>query len=180
MVALITLYETVRHLIALIIARQLRFFMFLLFMSVVFSHYYSWWAYVNYWNDDFYYQWNHQLFFTLTELLSTALVVHLTNSTNPITSRKVIIIVGIAITHVLGSSWDQFFKNVIKQAGYAHQVTRDVAFMIPDLLHIIIPLLELKRASRLGDGRSVCADIKWDIVMFLSVIVFGTGMCFWL
>lgn len=35
--------------------------MCLLFLSVLFPHYYAWWAYFNYYNDDFYSQFWHQV-----------------------------------------------------------------------------------------------------------------------
>lgn len=43
--------------------------MIVLFGMSIFSHYYGWWAYINYYNDEFYSQWNHQLFFTVNVLL---------------------------------------------------------------------------------------------------------------
>lgn len=66
-VATITLYECAKHLIYLIITKSIRYSMVLLFCLSIFSHYYAWWAYVNYYNDDFYSQWNHQMFFTVSD-----------------------------------------------------------------------------------------------------------------
>lgn len=65
-IGIIALYECTKHLIRLIIANNVRYSMILLFCLSLFSHYYAWWAYVNYYNDDFYSQWNHQLFFTVS------------------------------------------------------------------------------------------------------------------
>ena len=64
------------------------------FASVIYPHYYAWWAYVNYYNDDYYAQCWHQLFFTLTELLSTGVVLHLISTQNYVTPRKILIIMG--------------------------------------------------------------------------------------
>ncbi|XP_037954858.1 uncharacterized protein LOC119684805, partial [Teleopsis dalmanni] len=111
-----------------------------LFSLSIFSHYYAWWAYINYYNDDYYLQWNHQLFFTITELISSILVMHLANSTNTVTSKKIFCIVGIAILHITASSFDQFFMNVLRGEGYAHQIVRDIGFMVPDILQLVIPL----------------------------------------
>ena len=44
---------------------------------------------MNYYNDDFYDQCLHQLFFTLTELVSTVTVLELINKENYVTPRKV-------------------------------------------------------------------------------------------
>lgn len=61
----VALYECTKYLITLLAKRKLRFDMALLFISSIFSHYYAWWAYLNYYNDDYYSQWNHQFFFTV-------------------------------------------------------------------------------------------------------------------
>lgn len=119
---IIIFYETVKHLISLAFQNCLRWRMFILFVSSVFSHYYSWWVYINYWNDEFYTQWYHQFFFSITELLSTILVIHLADERKPVTRRKAFGIISIAILHILAGSLDQFITNVIKGKGYAHQV----------------------------------------------------------
>lgn len=67
-VAIISLYECTKHLIRLMIAKSVRYSMVFLFCLSIFAHYYAWWAYVNYYNDDFYSQWNHQMFFTVNIL----------------------------------------------------------------------------------------------------------------
>lgn len=77
---------------------------------------------MNYYNDEFYSQWLHQTFFTITELLSTIYVIHLANKDSCVTSRKVMLIVGIALVHIFSSAGDQFIFNVIRGQGYSHQV----------------------------------------------------------
>lgn len=47
----ISLYECIKYLTKLILSKQLRFSMAFLFCLSIFSHYYAWWAYVNYLND---------------------------------------------------------------------------------------------------------------------------------
>lgn len=53
-IAIIALYECAKHLINLMIHKSVRYSMIFLFCLSIFSHYYAWWAYVNYYNDDFY------------------------------------------------------------------------------------------------------------------------------
>lgn len=65
-IGIISLYESMKYLAKLIISRQLRYSMAFLFCLSIFSHYYAWWAYLNYLNDDFYSQWYHQTFFTVS------------------------------------------------------------------------------------------------------------------
>ena len=67
--------------------------MCVLFLSVLFPHYYAWWAYFNYYNDDYFAQFYHQLFFTITELVSTVTVVHLVDTKANVTPRKVVCII---------------------------------------------------------------------------------------
>ena len=71
-----------------------RWRMIALFASVIYPHYYAWWAYVNYYNDDYYAQCWHQLFFSATELLSTGVVLHLISTHSFVTPRKILIIMG--------------------------------------------------------------------------------------
>jgi hypothetical protein len=66
--AVVALYEAIKRLASLGINGRLRFPMALLFLLALFPHYYSWWSYLNYWNDDFYAQWHHQLYFSTTEV----------------------------------------------------------------------------------------------------------------
>ena len=36
----------------------------------------------------------------------------------------------------------------MKQEGELHQVMRDIGFMVPDILHIILPWIELKQMAK--------------------------------
>uniref|UniRef100_A0A1B6EDJ3 Uncharacterized protein n=1 Tax=Clastoptera arizonana TaxID=38151 RepID=A0A1B6EDJ3_9HEMI len=119
---IIGFYEAVRWLILLLIHHRLRYSMLILFSCAVFSHYYSWWVYFNYWNDEYYSQWNHQLFFSSTEILSSLLVLYLADNRNVFSSIKSLPIIGIAIIHVIAGSLDQFVINVIKGEGHWHQI----------------------------------------------------------
>jgi len=146
---IIAAYESMKYLLQLFCRKELRYSMFLLFASVVYSHYYSFWAYINYYNDDFYSQFYHQLFFSVTELCSTAVVLQLANSNTDVTSNKLLVILNIALLHVLIAGWDQFVTNVIKGEGQLHQVLRDLLFMIPDILHITISLNQFYQLSKI-------------------------------
>ena len=50
------------------------------------------WAYFNYYNDDYYKQWWHQLFFTVTEMLSTVTIFYLVDKNNYASPRKILAI----------------------------------------------------------------------------------------
>lgn len=177
--SIIVFYESVRRLVLLGLQNCLRYSMLILFISAIFSHYYSWWAYWNYWNDDYYMQWNHQLFFTSTELVSTFIVLQLADFKVPVTSRKALLIIGIAVLHVIAGSLDQFIHNVVKGEGYTHQVLRDINFMIPDILHVLLPLFELKRSysRNIKYPNVISLDIKKDLIIITSLISFGLILC---
>ncbi|XP_055377263.1 uncharacterized protein LOC129609323 [Condylostylus longicornis] len=137
---IIVLYESVKKLTKLLLQRRARHSMIFLFTLSLYSHYYSWWSFVNYYNDDFFNQWNHQMVFTITELISTATVIYLVNKDTPLSPRAILCIVGISILHIAAGSVDQFIHNVILGEGYSHQVIRDVSLMTPDVMHLCIPV----------------------------------------
>lgn len=178
-VCIIAFYEAIRWLTVLFIQRHLRYSMFVLFLSAIFSHYYSWWSYFNYWNDDYYSQWYHQLFFSTTEVISTVLVVHLADSRNAVTPMKALAVVAIAVVHVLAGSWDQFFMNVLRGEGDSHQVVRDINFMIPDVCHVVIPILELKKSRRnaLPHPFHTSSDLRKEYCFLATIIISGLIIC---
>lgn len=170
---ILVLYECLKYEFKLIITFEWRPLMGILFLSSFFSHYYTWWVYINYWNDDFYYQWNHQLFFTTTEALSTALVLHMSNKKNNISSKKVLTVVTIALIHILAGGWDQFITNVIQGEGHTHQVLRDLAFVVPDILHVLLPIVQWLKC----ETKQFSNNLKKDIVYMLLCITFGFFLC---
>jgi hypothetical protein len=136
---IIALYESVCYLLRLYLKSRLRVSMLALYIAVLYSHYYAWWSYFNYINDDFYRQWNHQTFFSVTELLSTLVVLYLCDGKRDARPGYLLIIISIAVLHILAASGDQFIKNVILGKGENFQIVRDIGFMVPDLLNIVIP-----------------------------------------
>lgn len=144
LVVVIGCYESVKYLAQLWVADSVRWRMVILFLSAVYPHYYAFWAMWNYMNDDFYSQVTHQLLFTSTELVSTLMVLHLADTGTQAQPAKLLVIIGIAGGHVLAAGWDQFVGNVLLQEGGLHQILRDLGFMLPDLLHIYLPVKELQ------------------------------------
>ena len=68
---------------------------------------------------------------------------------NYIETKNVLFIdFSVATLHILASGWDQFVENVLKQEGELHQVMRDIGFMFPDILHILLPWFELKQMAK--------------------------------
>jgi len=179
--AIIGLYEAIRHVFTALIYGCARPRMAVLFLSSIFPHVYGWWANFNYFNDEYYSQWWHQCFFSVTELSSTLMVLHLVNKNNfRDVPKKLLFIISMALLHVLASGWDQFVNNVIKFEGEIHQILRDLGFMIPDILHIFLSWMELKDlAKRRGcppshlwrDKEVIAAASMVGILWLIAIII---------
>lgn len=87
------------------------------------------------------------------------MVVHLAHVENEVSIRKVLLIVGISILHIVAGGFDQFVANVVHGEGKMHQVIRDIWFMVPDLMHCFIPLCLLK------ERKDVFSDFNQPIYM---------------
>uniref|UniRef100_A0A182WJ30 Uncharacterized protein n=1 Tax=Anopheles minimus TaxID=112268 RepID=A0A182WJ30_9DIPT len=116
----------------------------------------------------------------ITELISTSVVLHLANVENQVTARKTLSIVGIALLHILASGVDQFISNVFRGEGYPHQVVRDLGFMIPDVMHLLLPLW-LLRQTRLESfsTRPFYRDrnLRRDVVLMFFVVTVLFTIC---
>ena len=133
--------------------------------------------YFNYWNDDFYKQWNHQLLFSITEMVSTIMVVYLLDRRTPSTPRKLLAITSIAIFHVLAGGIDQFVSNVIKMKGALHQTLRDIGFMVPDVMHVVLPLYELRQYARNEHMYLLDLISRKDIAICFVAILLALLIC---
>lgn len=71
----------------------------------------------------------------ITELISTSVVLHLSNTDNQVTPRKILCIVGIALLHIVASGFDQFISNVFKGEGFLHQVFLILMLFFPNALN---------------------------------------------
>lgn len=214
-VFIISLYESLKYLIKLCISRQLRYSMAFLFCLSIFSHYYAWWAYTNYLNDDFYSQWNHQTFFTVGFKKNGDFYTHKISFTAygiffygicasfskqgkycyaskvslcQITFFKftlminyalnrILVIIGVSILHIFAASFDQFIQNVLLGFGYMHQILRDIGFMIPDILHLILSIILLRKEGL--NNRPLHRDktIRKDLLVMIMLIGISFAIC---
>ncbi|XP_043281850.1 uncharacterized protein [Venturia canescens] len=151
-IGIVVFYETSKYLTWLAFHRRLRFGMFILFM-----------------------------FFSITELISTIFVIQLADKKTAVTHRKAFAISTIGLIHILAGSWDQFITNVLRGEGYAHQVVRDLGFMIPDILHVLIPLLSVrwrKCCTLPGAERDTKqTSLKRDLTCMFGIVLVGLVMC---
>ena len=98
----------------------------------------------NYYNEEFYRQWNHQLFFSVTEMVSTLMVLHLCNKKNPVEPWKLLLVFNLNFLHIIIACVDQFVGNVIFGEAKDFEAIRDLALMSPDILHVLVPFFELQ------------------------------------
>lgn len=116
------------------------------------------------------YSTNKSFHLQLTELFSTTFVLHLANKENLVTSRKILCIVGVALLHIIAGGVDQFVQNVFLGEGYLHQIVRDVGFMIPDLLHLLIPLVVLRKEAFINRPLHRDKTIRKDLIVMCGMI----------
>ena len=180
-ITIIATYESFRKLIQLFLQRKLRVTMGFLFFSSLHSNYYAFWMTWGYWNDEFYDQWYHQLFFSVTELITTITVFRFLDGRKPMQPLAMLIVANIALFHILASSTDQFIGNVVLGQGKFHQVLRDLFIMLTDLIYLTVSMYELKMYSKLrGESLSSIFSHKIHIgtlttltvVMFLYFVIF--------
>ncbi|KAK3575856.1 hypothetical protein CHS0354_034452 [Potamilus streckersoni] len=133
-------YESIKYLIPLARRRNLRISMFILYVINIYPHYYSWWSYFSYYNEDFYSYYKHHMLFTVTELMSSAVVLNLCDIRNEFISWKILTLVSINIMHVLVGGMDQFIHEVIYGHGARFHKARNIGLMVPDILHVVVPL----------------------------------------
>uniref|UniRef100_A0A8D8YUX8 Uncharacterized protein n=1 Tax=Cacopsylla melanoneura TaxID=428564 RepID=A0A8D8YUX8_9HEMI len=126
-VFIIVLYESMKLLIWLGLQWKLRISMCIIFLASIFPHYYTWWCFMNYYNDEYYHQWYHQLVFSISEMFSSCMILYLCNISHDTTRYKLCFIIGIALIHVCVSSVDQFVSNVLQGEGYSHQIASSVS-----------------------------------------------------
>ena len=146
--AVIGAYEALRHLYHVIRSRTFRPSMGLLFLSSLYPHYYSWWSYFGYWNEDFYYQWWHQMYFSITEIASTIMVLHLANTNNKVLPWKLLLVISINTMHIIVNGLDQFIIHIFYREGQGFENARNIGLMIPDLLQVSIPVYELFQLAK--------------------------------
>lgn len=97
-------------------------------------------------------------------------VLHLADKENCVTSRKVLCIVGTALLHIIAGSVDQFIQNVFLGEGYLHQIVRDIGFMVPDIIHVILPLVVLRKETLINRPLHRDKTLKKDVLCMLAVI----------
>ncbi|XP_066275489.1 uncharacterized protein [Branchiostoma lanceolatum] len=171
-VAVLLTYECVVYVVRVALRSKIRSSMLFLLLTAIHSHYYSWWVFIGYYNDDFYTKWWHQLTFTLTEMASTVVVVSQIDKAVPISPRALLFIASIALFHIMATGRDQFVESVLQSKGKFHQQYRDAAFMAGDVVLLNISSMELVRllCRKNGARRRNYRTLKRDVLLSAIVI----------
>ena len=84
----------------------------------------------------------------------------------------------IAVLHTLVNVSDQFIWNVFLLHGQRHQVLRDIGMILPDILHIILPIIVYRQNARsretidvIHDGPTKSRIKNQDVMMSLTVVL---------
>ena len=75
------------------------------------------------------------------------MVVHLCNTRATMTPSKLFFIIVINLQHIIIAGLDQFVANIIHGEGKGFEAVRDLALMMPDLFHVLLPFFELQNIS---------------------------------
>ncbi|KAL8595601.1 hypothetical protein ACOMHN_025638 [Nucella lapillus] len=193
-VFILLFYESVRHLVGLLSSGvPLRRSMLFLYFINLYPHYYSWWSFFSYYNEElftyfthhfmsFFSYYNEELFtyfthhfmFTVTEILVTAIILNLCNRDNDFSSWKLSVIITVSVVHIIVSGMDQFIGHVIQGGGHSFQNVRDVGLMVPDLLHVLVPLRVFWRNAQRQKLRVIEMCYKEEVILTFLFISLGT------
>lgn len=163
-------YEAFKRLYNLYHTGILRWRMLALFILDIYPNYYSFWMFINYTNDGFYKQFLHQLFFTVTELFSTWNVFRLCSKDCDVDSVSALGIISMSLIHILLGGVDQFFAQLILWRDQPFQRFRNLGFILPDILHVVITIQLLAKERRTKWTRALTPT---EYKTLAGVVTFG-------
>ncbi|XP_074646551.1 uncharacterized protein LOC141902627 [Tubulanus polymorphus] len=173
-VFIILAYECVRHIFLIYRYSRMSYSMLIIVLASIYPHYYSWWSYFSYLNEEYYWHWYHDMFFSLTEVVTSVMALHLLDRKVEKTTLKLLVIFNINTVHVLASGFDQFIEHVILKKGANFQIYRNWGLMIPDLISVMVVMFEFYRMMQ--KRRKTVKELfyKEEILMSVLFILLGT------
>ncbi|EEB11277.1 hypothetical protein Phum_PHUM104050 [Pediculus humanus corporis] len=84
-------------------------------------------------------------------------------------------LMSIALIHILAGGVDQFIVNIFYGEGDTHQILRDLAFIVPDILHLILPIVQYYNYHK---GQIHLHNFKNDIILMFFLTFFGFFLCY--
>lgn len=178
---IIVSYESFKHIHNIYCKKLIRWKMLFLFILDIYPNYYSYWVYVNYINDGYYHQFFHQLFFTVSELYSTWNVFRLCSKNSESNSWRLLAIISISLIHILLGGVDQFFTQLILWRGNAFQRFRNLGFLFPDILHVLLAV-QLLAEERQTSWTNILTmtERKYGSILVFSGFLIGKCIFQWM
>ena len=133
-------------------------------------------SFFSYYNEELYTYFTHHFMFTITEMIVTAIVLNLCNRDNEFSSWKISTIVTINVVHIIVAGMDQFIAHVVQGEGRSFQNVRDVGLMVPDVLHVLIPLRVFYVHTQQKKLRIIELCYKEEVILMFVFISLGTIM----
>jgi len=119
-----------------------------------------------------------QSLFSGTELLQTLLVLPLCDAASQCTPspRRCLAILSVAMFHIITASYDQFTANVLRGKGAWHQRSRDLGFMLVDVLYVVVTtiwwcqlLRQFRRLAFVSRSELMLAVVAVILLFILSL-----------
>lgn len=102
----------------------------------------------SYWNESFYAQFYHQLFFTVTEIITSGMMLNLANSKNTVKPSKLLVVLLFSSVHIFIAGYDQFINNLIFGRSKLFEGVRDIFLLLSDALFVLFCIFELNLLGR--------------------------------
>ena len=99
------------------------------------------------------------------------MVLHLCNKDNRIDPSKLLIIIVINVMHIVVASLDQFIANILFHEGKVFEAIRDIALMMPDIFHVLVPFFELQNIAHRRQVPLVHLFYKEEIFMSILILI---------
>ncbi|KAK3769927.1 hypothetical protein RRG08_048138 [Elysia crispata] len=167
-------YESIKYLVHVYRTSSFRRSWLALYIINIYPHYYSWWSFFSYYNEEFYTFFGHHMFFCITEIIVTAIVLNLCNKKNELKAWKMLMILAINLVHVIVSGSDQFIAHVLQGFGTSFQNARNIGLMVPDILHLAIPFYELVLFTRSNNLRLSELCYKEEALLLFTFIILAS------
>jgi len=166
----IAFYESVKYVVNLALDRKLNRRLMIILLASIYPNYYTWWVYLNVWNDDFYSHFFNQTISSVTDAILAGLVLSMCDNTRPPRPRHLVFISAIGLFHIAANAFDQFVENVLYRNGTWYQCVRDIGLVSTDLIAFIVPLFELRRVAP-GQILSTVQQLLNPLDLLIAIMV---------
>lgn len=106
----------------------------------------------------------NQLYFTVTDLISTFFILRLCSVDVQVDIESCIIIVSTSINHILIGGFNQFFTHFLTGRAAFFQLSRDWNLFLPDVLCLVIGGAYLWKSRSLWKTRDISAMHLTDVL----------------